>query len=45
MGGSFPATRRIAFLQEATIAEADDYDVADGSKILSFGQAQKAARS
>jgi hypothetical protein len=29
--------------QEATIAEADDYVDADGSKILSFGQAQKAA--
>ena len=30
--------------QEATIAEADDYADADGSKILSFEQAQKAAR-
>ena len=31
--------------REFTIAEADDYADADGSKILSFGQAQKAARS
>jgi len=31
--------------QEATIAEADDYVDSDGSKILNFGQAQKAARS
>ena len=31
--------------QEAVIAEADDYADADGSKILSFGQAQTAARS
>ena len=30
--------------QEATIAEADDYVDSDGSKILSFGQALKAAR-
>lgn len=30
--------------REFTIAEADDYDVADGSKVLNFGQAQKAAR-
>lgn len=30
--------------REFTIAEADDYGDADGSKILSFGQAQKAAR-
>ena len=30
---------------EFTIAEADDYADADGSKILSFGQAQRAARS
>ncbi len=31
--------------REFTIAESDDYADADGSKILSFGQAQKAARS
>lgn len=31
--------------REFTIAEADDYADADGSKILSFGQAQTAARS
>jgi len=31
--------------REFTIAEADDYADADGSKILSFGQAQKAARN
>ena len=31
--------------REFTIAETDDYADADGSKILSFGQAQKAARS
>jgi integrase len=37
-GGSYP-------YQEMTIAEADDYSAADGSKILSFGQAQTAARS
>ena len=40
--------RRPGFLskyREFTIAEADDYADADGSKILSFGQAQTAARS
>lgn len=31
--------------REFTIAEADDYADADGSKILSFGQAQNAARN
>ncbi len=31
--------------REFTLAEADDYADADGSKILSFGQAQKVARS
>lgn len=31
--------------REFTIAEADDFAIADGSKILSFSQAQKAART
>lgn len=30
--------------EEATIAEADDYEASDGSKILSFKQAQETAR-
>lgn len=31
--------------REFTIAEADDFAIADGSNILSFSQAQKAART